>query len=192
MSRCIVLGQQDIDKLIAHFVKQEEENFALFCYVNELNDELESLQTRMCQLTTAIEEANAENEERGTQQIETLEKLKTDLEKQTALADVAEESLAECDDVLQKLLKGIESLFKAIHCDNVQLLELLDDNDQITMSNVMLYLGIIEKRINEMFHKVYWVDRATKAQQLRLDEDKRPRMTVPPVEYTSLTQPCAL
>lgn len=63
--------------------------------MNELNDELESLQTRMCQLTTAIEEANAENEERGTQQIETLEKLKTDLEKQTALADVAEESLAE-------------------------------------------------------------------------------------------------
>ncbi|XP_053999430.1 coiled-coil domain-containing protein 63-like [Hylaeus anthracinus] len=186
------IGEQDIDKLVAHFIKQEEENFALFSYVNELNDELESLQTRMVQLTTAIDEAHVENEHRGLQQTETLEKLKTELEEQTALADAAEESLTECNDILEKLLKGIDSLFKAIRCDNAPILELLGDNEQITTSNVMLYLGIIEKRITEMFHKVYWVDRATKSQQLRLDEDKRPRLKVPPIKYIAPTQPCAL
>ncbi|XP_076620369.1 coiled-coil domain-containing protein 63 [Colletes latitarsis] len=185
-------GQQDIDKLTAHFIKQEEENFALFSYVNELNDELESLQTRMIQLTAAIDEANIETERRGAQQTETLEKLQTELEEQTALADAAEESLTECNDVVEKLLKGIDSLFKAIRCDNAPILELLGDNEQITTSNVMLYLGIIEKRITEMFHKVYWMDKATKSQHLRLDEDKRPRLKVPPIKYIARTQPCAL
>ncbi|XP_076375891.1 coiled-coil domain-containing protein 63 [Megalopta genalis] len=185
-------GQQEIDKLTAHFIKQEEENFALFSYVNELNDELESLQSRMGQLTAAIEEANVSNEDRSKEQTETLEKLKTELEEQTALADTAEEKVTQCDDILEKLIKGIDSLFKAIRCDNSAILELLGDNEQITMSNVMLYLGIIEKRITQMFHKVYWVDRATKTQQLRLDEDKRPRLRVPAIKYIAPTQPCAL
>lgn len=33
-------GENDIDKLAARFLKQEEENFTLFNYVNELNNEV--------------------------------------------------------------------------------------------------------------------------------------------------------
>ncbi|KAG7206874.1 hypothetical protein KM043_000774 [Ampulex compressa] len=185
-------GEQEIDKLTAHFVKQEEENFALFSYVNELNDELESLQSRVAQLTAAIDEARALNLNRGQQQAETLEKLGKELEEQTELADAAEEKLAQCNDVMEKLLRGIEALFKAVRCDNSPLLELLGDNSHVTMSNVVLYLGIIEKRIVEMFHKVYWVDRATKSQQLRVDESRKPRLKVPPLNRIAPTQPCAL
>lgn len=36
-------GESDIERLAAKFMKQEEENFALFNYVNELNHESESL-----------------------------------------------------------------------------------------------------------------------------------------------------
>ncbi|XP_012346583.2 coiled-coil domain-containing protein 63-like [Apis florea] len=186
------IGEQNNDKLIAKFIKQEEENFALFSYVNELNDELESLNMRIDQLTLTIQEAQTLNERISYEQTQTLEQLKTELEEQTALADAAEENLAQCDDVLEKLLKGIDSLFKAIRCDNSPILRLLGDNEQITMSNVMLYLGIIEKQITQMFHKVYWLDRATKSQQLRIDEERRPRLKVPPIEYIVPTQPCAL
>ncbi|XP_394326.4 coiled-coil domain-containing protein 63-like [Apis mellifera] len=186
------IGEQNNDKLIAKFIKQEEENFALFSYVNELNDELESLNSRIDQLTIAIQEAQTINDRISSDQTQTLEQLKTELEQQTALADAAEENLAQCDDVLEKLLKGIDSLFKAIRCDNSPILRLLGDNEQITMSNVMLYLGIIEKQITQMFHKVYWLDRATKTQQLRIDEERRPRLKVPPIEYIAPTQPCAL
>lgn len=100
--------------------------------------------------------------------------------------------LFQCDDVIEKLLKGIDSLFKAIRCDNSPILQLLGDHEQITTSNVMLYLGIIEKRITQMFHKVYWLDKATKTQQLRLDEERKPRLKVPQVEQIASTQPCAL
>lgn len=63
--------------------------------MNELNDELDGLQARMSQLTTAIEEARVLYEHRGHEQTETLEKLKKELEEQTALADSAEESLTQ-------------------------------------------------------------------------------------------------
>ncbi|XP_011644168.1 coiled-coil domain-containing protein 63 isoform X2 [Pogonomyrmex barbatus] len=185
-------GEQEIDKLTAHFIKQEEENFALFNYVNELNDELESLQARMEQLTAAIDEAHALNVHRDQQQAETLEKITKDLEEQTALADAAEEDLAQCHDVMDKLLRGIDSLFKAIRCDNSPILELLGDNTHVTMSNVMLYLGIIEKQITEMFHKVYWIDKESKLPQLRLDEEKKPRLKVPVLNRIVPTQPCIL
>lgn len=100
--------------------------------------------------------------------------------------------MLQCNDVMDKLLRGIDGLFKAIRCDNSPILELLGDNSQVTMSNVMLYLGIIEKRITEMFHKVHWMDKATKTPQLRLDEDKRPRLRVPALNRIVSTQPCPL
>ena len=76
-------------------MKQEEENFALFSYVNELNDELEGLQSRVTQLRSAIDEARALNVHRGHQQAETLDRISKQLEEQTKLADSAEDSLAE-------------------------------------------------------------------------------------------------
>lgn len=101
-------------------------------------------------------------------------------------------TLFQCNDVMEKLLSGIDALFKSIRCDNSPILELLGDNTHVTMSNVMLYLGIIEKQITEMFNKVYWVDKATKAPHLRLDESKKPRLKVPTLSRIVPTQPCAL
>lgn len=99
----------------------------------------------------------------------------------------------QCNDVIDKLLRGIDDLFKAIRCDNSPILELLGDNTHITMSNVMLYLGIIEKRITEMFHKVYWVDKESKVPHLRhLDEERKPRLKVPVLNRIAPTQPCVL
>ncbi|XP_035733386.1 coiled-coil domain-containing protein 63-like [Vespa mandarinia] len=185
-------GENNIDSLVAYFVKQEEENFALFNYVNELNDEMECLQTKMTELTIAIDEARLLHEFREKQQVETLKNITDQLEEQTKLANEAEEELNNCDQDIEKMLKGIESLFKIVKCDNSPILQLLGDNTHVTMSNVMLYLNIIEKRITEMMHKVHWVDKATMASQLRLDEDKKPKLKVPSLTEIAPTQPCVL
>lgn len=91
---------------------------------------------------------------------------------------------------MDKLLRGIDGLFKAIHCDNSPILELLGDNTYVTMSNVMLYLGIIEKRIGEMFYKVYWIDKQSKIP--RLDEERKPKLKVPVLSHIVPTHPCVL
>lgn len=74
-------------------MKQEEENFALFGYVNELNDELEGLHARVDQLRAAIDEARAQNVKRGEKQASTLDTIVEQLRQQTELADAAEARL---------------------------------------------------------------------------------------------------
>lgn len=44
----------DVQRIASQFVKQEEENFALFNYVNELNHEIESLNATMMDLKEKI------------------------------------------------------------------------------------------------------------------------------------------
>lgn len=39
-----VTGEEDINLLVDRFIKTEDENFALFNYVNEMNNELEQVQ----------------------------------------------------------------------------------------------------------------------------------------------------
>lgn len=48
--------EEDISKLSAEFIKQEEENFALFNYVNELNYELETLADNIAKIHDSIGE----------------------------------------------------------------------------------------------------------------------------------------
>lgn len=95
MLKTYATGEEEINKLTGQFLKQEEENFALFSYVNELNDELEGLQSRVVQLRASIDEARALNVHRGQKQAETLDTIAKDLQDQTELADAAETRLSE-------------------------------------------------------------------------------------------------
>lgn len=92
---------------------------------------------------------------------------------------------------MNKLLEGVEQLFTSLQCDNSPLMELLGDNSHVTPDNVMLYLGIIEKRVNELLPKVHWIDR-TRRTDLRLDEDKKPKLKKPLLSEIAPTQPCPL
>lgn len=49
-------GEEDLDKLARYFTKQEEENFALFNYVNELSYEVEVLNETVQQIQDDIGE----------------------------------------------------------------------------------------------------------------------------------------
>jgi len=56
----------------------------------------------MEQLTTAIDEARASNEQRDEQQTENLQKITQQLKEQTHLSNTAEEDLAEVKQPLEK------------------------------------------------------------------------------------------
>ena len=79
-----------MNKLTTQFIKQEEENFALFSYVTELNDEVESLQSRVAALRADIDKQRELNIERGKKQEETLQVWEQELERETRLADQTE------------------------------------------------------------------------------------------------------
>ncbi|XP_021936295.1 coiled-coil domain-containing protein 63 isoform X4 [Zootermopsis nevadensis] len=145
-------GETDIDRLAAQFVKQEEENFAIFNYVNELNNEVEALQDQVWNLHQKIEDQRDLRNRRVLQQQETLARLASTLTEKTSSADCVQRKLQECSAILEKLLQGIEHIFHLMRCDRAPVLFLLGDNKHVTAYNVMLYLDIIERRIIDLMN----------------------------------------
>lgn len=50
----LLSGEKEVDKIISKFIKEEEENYALFNYVNELSHEIETLNETVQQLQDSI------------------------------------------------------------------------------------------------------------------------------------------
>ena len=61
-SRQEVVGGEDVDLIIETFVKKEEQNFALFNYVNELNADVEKLQDEIKTMHEDIAKTKTEEE----------------------------------------------------------------------------------------------------------------------------------
>lgn len=83
----VATGISDVDELVRVFIKNEEQNFSLFSYLNEqageierLEDEIQSLQEEKAQ----YEEANANNIEQNDEILKIENRIKT-TEEQTAM-----------------------------------------------------------------------------------------------------------
>lgn len=153
-------GQSQVDVLAEAFRKDEEENFALFKYINELNRQMENLTDDLNRLHGAIDDQKQLNTRRAIQQEEKLKGLNDELEEATRAADAAEDQLEAKDRKLAQLLAGINRLFKLCKCSNAPLLELLGNNSEINKYNVMLHLEILEKRISDLILMVYYKENA--------------------------------
>ncbi|XP_018326618.1 coiled-coil domain-containing protein 63 [Agrilus planipennis] len=119
------VGEKEVHKLIKCYVKQEEENFALFNYVNELNHELETL-------TENVSELNKK------------------LANKAIFANDEENRVNEAEEELKALLNGVKELFDFLKCDIAPILNLLGENNTIDDCNVMLFVGLLDKRVAEL------------------------------------------
>ncbi|PSN46817.1 hypothetical protein C0J52_11196 [Blattella germanica] len=182
-------GESDIDRLSAQFVKQEEENFAIFNYV-------ESLQEQVCDLRRKIEDQRELSSKRALQQQETLSRLRKTLEQKQDDAEAAEMKLADCNKVMNNLLDGIQHIFHMVRCDNAPILALLGDNAHVTSYNVMLYLGIIERRTNDLMNVVFYLQQLTSPGELEEETKVQLRDLSKPrhlgLEKIVPTNPCPL
>ena len=53
----VVASDSNLDKIVADFIKVEDQNFALFNYVTEMNNQVEGLQESIAKLRSDIKEA---------------------------------------------------------------------------------------------------------------------------------------
>lgn len=49
-------GEDDVDVIVTNFIRRENENFALFKYVNEINDEVEQLHDEIYNMQVEIKQ----------------------------------------------------------------------------------------------------------------------------------------
>ncbi|XP_021268595.1 coiled-coil domain-containing protein 63 [Numida meleagris] len=140
----------DIDQLVDGFVEKEGKNFAYFSYATELNNEMEKLQQRIKNLQNEITLFTTDQENAESSSLHVLKELEEELSQNTEKANDYEDRCKESSKVLGQLKSAIEVVFKENNCDATRIREQLGDKGQITDLNLMQYLGLVEKKTNEL------------------------------------------
>jgi len=145
-----VKGDEDIDTLVTNFIKTEDENFALFNYVNELNNDVEIVAEQIENIQSDIDqfktEASAMEEERQNVMTDLEDKIKSAKDE----ANTATSKFDNSTKILTDLKDSVQEMFDKIGCSKAEIEELLGSAAGVTDNNIVLYLSIIEQRTNEL------------------------------------------
>ncbi|XP_022217927.1 coiled-coil domain-containing protein 63 [Drosophila obscura] len=156
-------GEDDADRLVAQFKRQEDENFALFNYVNELSHEVEVLNDSTQELTDEIERQKSEQTEKELKlKTEALDYLNAEQDRIEQLAKETSEKKQTLSIRLEQLLKGIEDIFRQLACDDAPILNVLSTKTFLTVHNVKLFIGVIERRVNLIISTINIEDNSNK------------------------------
>ncbi|CAG9791649.1 unnamed protein product [Diatraea saccharalis] len=142
-------GEDDVDKLITEFTRREEENYALFNYINEVNTELKNLSDNVKMLKDNIEEERAKHQAKMCKQQDSIESLKTSLEEKRATTVELQATRDRSSEVLANLLQQIQGLAVTADCNSLPLLKLLGKAFDVNVTNARLYIKSLEKKIME-------------------------------------------
>ncbi|XP_045479589.1 coiled-coil domain-containing protein 63-like [Harmonia axyridis] len=147
--------QNEIDEIMESFKERESENFALFKYINELNREMEDLNDNLGYLHLDIDEQRVLMQVRAEKQQETLHKLREEVDEAVQLADAAEFALGDCDKKIAQLSSGIDDLFRLCKCSRDPIVPLLGENLKVHQFNVLLFLKILERHVQDYICDVF-------------------------------------
>lgn len=150
--------EKDIDRIAAKYLKQDEENFALFNYVNELHHELECLNMELDDLKVKLEEQRASSENDAKDKRSNIKMIDESLENIKVEVEQAEMCSKKNDEKLQIIKDGVFEMFNILDCNHVPILQLIGDNAKINSNNVMIYLSLIEKRLSELVTLAFVTD----------------------------------
>ena len=131
------------------FINAEDQNFALFNYVNELNGECEKLEEQIADIKGEMEKYKGQGLNTDNQRKKILKDLEERLARTEAKAEQYEKKYDAAMKTVNALKVGIQSIFNKIGCNTPANMEMLG-NEGVTEANMMQYLGIIEQRTNEI------------------------------------------
>lgn len=153
------LGVEDVKTAIDTFNKSDNEYFAHFNYMNNLNHQIEFLSECLNRIYTNIDGLREYNHNKELLQKQTIETLNSDLkEMQARSKNIADED-AQSGERLANYLNTINALFVTLKCDRSTLDVLLCDQTNTTTQNVNHYLSLLESRLNAVLNYVYYSER---------------------------------
>ncbi|KAL5492038.1 hypothetical protein EMCRGX_G017427 [Ephydatia muelleri] len=143
-------GITDIDQLVHKFIEVEDQNFALFNYVNELNGDIELVQEQIQEIKEEIERFKSQGTEMEEKRKAILRQLEDELDSINEQTALFERQYSSSTKVLDQLKSGTDSLFSKIGCDSTTITDMLGGHAGVTETTILQYLGIIEQRTNEL------------------------------------------
>ncbi|XP_071093563.1 coiled-coil domain-containing protein 63-like [Haliotis cracherodii] len=151
-------GEDDIVRIMTDFLRREDENFALYNYVNELNDEVDKLQEEIGFMNSEIARFEEEDVQMESERNVWLKELEDKSTQSGMEADAADKRIVEMSQVLDELTDGVTSLFRCLGCNRTPINEMLGNEAGVTEKNILLYMGIIEQRTMELLQLQHYID----------------------------------
>eukprot|EP00941_MAST-03F_sp_MAST-3F-sp1_P006020 g6020.t1 len=143
-------GITDIEELVKTFIQNEDQNFSLFNYVNGQTHEIEKLEEQVEELEEEKRKYTMNNTEDANQLL--TKELTEKLENTNSTIEKLEQKFQASNKVIMALKIGIQKIFTKIECDVSSMSEMLH-GEQVSESNMMQYLGMIEQRTNEILQQ---------------------------------------
>lgn len=140
-------GITDLDELTKLFIQGEEKNFAMFKFVNELNSEIENFETQIFEMQSEIDRNLAEGGQ-DSQKRKAIKEMEKKLNKTNEEVLGMEREQQINQNKITKVKDCISKISKVVECDDTQNQDLLGLQG-ITESNMFVYMGMVEQRINE-------------------------------------------
>lgn len=142
----------DLEELVAAFIKKEDQNFSLFNYVNEQTNEIEKLEEWLGALRDEERKYGDDGGDDIGQHKQLLRELEARLQATEQAADKCEAKCQDAQKTITAVKSAIQSLFVKVGGDAQQMAEMLGDA-VVTEANLMAYLGVIEDRTNDVLQQ---------------------------------------
>ena len=148
-------GISDLSQLTRTFIQAEEKNFALFKFVNELNSEIENFETQIFEMQCEIDRNVAEGGEDSQKRKAIKEMEKTLTKTNEQIAEMERDQRTNQSKIV-KVKECISKISQVVECDDSENQELLG-HQGITESNMFVYMGLVEARINEILQAYVYI-----------------------------------
>jgi chromosome segregation ATPase len=169
-------GIRDINELVATFINNEDETFSLFSYIQSINQEVDQTEEKTARLKADMKKYQEDQGESQVQRKQALDNLKEKLARVQKKQEDYFKGFEESKSTIELIAKTVQSIFFKIGCDQMQGIRdsmstkggkgggksgghgdssmslevsMLSGQD-ITDSNIMQYLGIIEQKAVEV------------------------------------------
>eukprot|EP00933_Yihiella_yeosuensis_P070963 TRINITY_DN79135_c0_g1_i1.p1 TRINITY_DN79135_c0_g1~~TRINITY_DN79135_c0_g1_i1.p1 ORF type:complete len:537 (+),score=172.28 TRINITY_DN79135_c0_g1_i1:91-1701(+) len=146
-------GISDIDELVQNFINVEDNNFSLFNYNNLLSADIEKLELSIAAYREEhITLSGQSSRKEDTEKVKILENLEEQWNELDRKAVHYEVRYQESQQTLSHIRSCVESIFRRMGCSDEDLPA--GSGRGISESNMLLYLGVVESRVNELL-KMY-------------------------------------
>merc|ERR1711988_332440 len=170
-------GINDIEELVRTFIKNEDQNFSLFNYVNEQTNEIEKLEEQIQSLQDEEAKYAHESGEDVNQHKQILKELEVKLQSTESGVEKYEARCLEAQKTIESLKKGIESMFLKIECPGqAEVIKDLVNEVTVNEANMLQFLGIIEQQCNLIIQEYGQVKQKESQRQKTEDEETNKAM----------------
>lgn len=153
---CLPLGS-DPELIINKFTELETSNFSLFSYINTVNSDIELFEHSIDEMRKKIDLHRGkdlnENEEKKLRNKAIVDKLNLVKNKISMYEEVYKESLV----TMESLKSGVHNILGRIGSSPTTALNSIDplsanfnNSDRVEVSDLVMYIGLIEQRTNEI------------------------------------------